>query len=77
MTGGATDDTLIGSRFIDDEKKVETSGREIPGAVCWAMTSSGALFPPKCVGKRSMLPDAKPMSIDTVIFLASSTKYVI
>jgi hypothetical protein len=74
MTSSTTDDTLIGSRFIDDEKPVESSKKELPGAICWAVNSSGTIFAPKCVGKRSMLPDAKVMTTDTVLFLASSTK---
>jgi hypothetical protein len=75
MTSSTTDDTLIGSRFIDDDKLVESS-KEILGAVCWAVNSSGTIFAPKCVGKRSTLPDAKAMTTDTVLFLASSTEYV-
>lgn len=76
MTSSTTDDTLIGSRFIDDDKPVESSKKEIPGAVCWAVNSSGTIFAPKCVGKRSTLLDTKAMTTDIVLFLASSTKYV-
>jgi hypothetical protein len=47
------------------------------GAVRWAIDSPGAsILPTDILGHCSVLPDAQPISKDTVFFLASTTKLV-
>lgn len=71
------DDTLSQDFLVQDDLAAKLTENAIPGAVCWAIDSTKAsILPPDILGRRSMLPDAKPMSKDTVFFLASTTKLV-
>jgi hypothetical protein len=71
------DNTMSQGFLVQDKPAVDTSKRAIPGAICWAVKSSGAsVLPPDILGYRSVVSDAQPMSEDTVFFLASSTKLI-
>lgn len=71
------DTTLSQNLLVHDIGAVKAAEKAIPGAVCWAVTSSGTpVFTPECLGRRSVLPVAPAMSKDTVFFLASTTKLV-
>lgn len=71
------DNTLSQDFLVQDDLAIKSTENAIPGAVCWAIDSAGApVLPPDVLGRRSMLPDAKPMSKDTVFFLASTTKLI-
>jgi hypothetical protein len=71
------DNTMSQGFLVQAEPAIDPSKRAIPGAICWAIKSSGAsVLPPDILGYRSVAPDAQPMSEDTVFFLASSTKLI-
>jgi hypothetical protein len=71
------DNTMSQDFLVQDNVAVKPTEHAIPGAVCWALDSSGAsILPTDIMGHRSVLPNAKPMSKDTVFFLASATKLI-
>ncbi|KUJ18834.1 beta-lactamase [Mollisia scopiformis] len=70
-------DTMSQDFLVQDKLALNAAENTIPGAVCWAIDSTGnPVLPPDTLGHRSILPDAQPMSKDTVFFLASTTKLV-
>lgn len=71
------DNTMSQDFLVQGDLAVKSSENAIPGAICWAIDSTGAsVLPPNMLGRRSILPDAHSMSKDTVFFLASTTKLV-
>ncbi|RDW85976.1 beta-lactamase-1 [Coleophoma crateriformis] len=71
------DGTMAEDVLVHSSAVVDSLEKMLPGAVCWAVDSSGAsVLPPDILGHRSVLTDAEPMSKDTVFFLASTTKLV-
>jgi len=75
MAMGATFDSGMAQSFlIRDEDSDKATEKALPGAICCAITANGEPVPPRCFGHRSMLPGASPMTPDTVLFMASTTK---
>ncbi|KAK2792227.1 hypothetical protein FQN51_001886 [Onygenales sp. PD_10] len=71
-------DTLSRNALVNEQSpQTEQSRKPIPGAVCWAVNASGEpILPPECQGRRSIQPDSPPMTADTVLYLASTTKLI-
>ncbi|KAK2790790.1 hypothetical protein FQN53_008613 [Emmonsiellopsis sp. PD_33] len=71
-------DTLSRNALVNEQSpQTEPSRKPIPGAVCWAVNASGEpILPPECQGRRSIQPDSPPMTADTVLYLASTTKLI-
>ena len=66
--------TMVNTKSIDEVLSRATEAKEVPGVVAVAATDQGAVYE-GAFGKRELGKDA-PMTLDTVVWIASMTKAV-
>src|SRR5215813_10034303 len=65
--------TMVNTKSIDEVLSRAAEAREVPGVVAVAATDQGVVYE-GAFGKRELGKDAAPMTLDTVVWIASMTK---